>query len=212
VAKKLLCKASIIIIVLILATACSANDQIPVQKPENTAEPSSTATVSSSSSASPSKSPEISATPEPTATPTPVPVKKEPVKVKAVYVSGSVAGSSRFNQFIDMVNTTELNSLVIDIKEGGVINYDSQVPLVKELGLGKKIYNAEELLKKCHENNIHVIGRIVVFRDKGLANAKTEYAIKKPNGSIWTEGKQGAWTNPYLTEVQDYNIDIANTV
>jgi hypothetical protein len=81
--------------------------------------------------------------------------------------------------------------------------------MVKELGLDSKTYKVDEILKKCKENNIHVIGRIVCFRDSKLSTKKPEYAIKKPNGSIWTEGKHGSWTNPYLLEVQDYNIEIA---
>lgn len=210
VTKKILSVLSIFIIVAMFATACS-NNQLPVQNQSSNTETSSpTGTVEGNSpSISPTQTPETSETPGPTITPEPTSAAKEMVKVKAVYVSGSMAGSSGFSKFIELVNTTELNSLVIDIKEGGFVNYDSQVPLVKELGLGKKNYKVEEVLKKCHDNNIHVIGRIVVFRDKGLANIKTEYAIKKTNGSIWTEGKQGSWTNPYLAEVQDYNIAIA---
>jgi len=102
-----------------------------------------------------------------------------------------------------------LNSLVIDIKENGYINYESNIPLARELSLWKKVYDVNEVLKKCHDNNIYVIGRIVVFRDNGLSTQKPEYGIKKPNGSLWKEGKHGSWTNPYIQEVCDYNIEIA---
>ncbi len=203
--RKILRKLSLFIIISLLAAGCSANNQIPEQN-GNTA---TSAPTASNENNSLTPSPDPSATPDATVTPEPEPEKKEPVKVKAVYVTGTVAGSKRLDEFIELVNSTELNSLVIDIKEGGMVNYDSQVPLVKELGLSKKNFNVEEVLKKCHENNIHVVGRIVVFRDNGLATKKNALAIKRVNGSIWTEGKQGAWTNPYREEVQDYNIDIA---
>ena len=204
--KKILSKVPLLIMLAMLTTSCSSNNQVPaLNQPLNTESSSPAATVLPElPSSSPTPIAEPSTTPEPVESP----VTKEPIKVKAVYVSGMVA-SARIDKFIDLVNTTELNTLVIDIKEGGIVNYDSQVPLVKELGLGKKVYKVDEVLKKCHDNNIHVIGRIVTFRDDGLAKNKTDYAIKKPNGSIWSEGKYGTWTNPYLAEVQDYNIDIA---
>ena len=166
--RKILRKLSLFIIISLLAAGCSANNQIPEQN-GNTA---TSAPTASNENNSLTPSPDPSATPDATVTPEPEPEKKEPVKVKAVYVTGTVAGSKRLDEFIELVNSTELNSLVIDIKEGGMVNYDSQVPLVKELGLSKKNFNVEEVLKKCHENNIHVVGRIVVFRDNGLATKK----------------------------------------
>ncbi len=198
-----------IIMAAMLLTSCGVKPGPETTATPQTNSPSPTETIGAESPTNtPAPTPE--ATPEATPTPEPTPVAKEPVKVKAVYMTGNIAGSSsRFEHFIELVNTTELNALVIDIKEGGFVNYESQVPLVKELNLYKKLYKVEEILKKCHENNIYVIGRIVVFRDDELANKKPEFAIKKPNGSIWTEGSHGAWSNPYIDGVQDYNIAIA---
>ena len=133
----------------------------------------------------------------------------EPVKVKAVYLTGPKAGVA-LDQFIDLVNTTELNALVIDIKET-VVNYEPNVPLAQEHKLYTKFYNVDEVLRKCHENGIYVIGRIVVFRDNALAQAVPDFAIRKADGSFWLENKskEGAWTNPSVQGVLDYNIEIA---
>lgn len=134
----------------------------------------------------------------------------ERVKVKAIYLSGTSAGSSKIlDRYIDVINKTELNAVVIDIKEAGKVNYVSSVPAVAENGLYVKYYNADAVIKKLHDNNIYVIGRLVCFRDNGLASKRPELAIKRVNGSSWTEGKLGAWTNPYKEEVWQYNIDIA---
>jgi hypothetical protein len=205
--KKMLVKIIPFVMSALLLTACGTKfEPTPTNVPDG-GSPSPTETTGVESP-TPTATPE--ATPEVTPTPEPTPEPKEPIKVKAVYLTGTVAGSSaRLDHFIELVNTTELNALVIDIKEGGYVNYDSQVPLVKELGLSKKLYNVEEVLRKCHENDIYVIGRIVVFRDDGLATKKPEFAIKKPNGNIWKEGSHGAWSNPYIEGVQQYNIDIA---
>ncbi len=134
----------------------------------------------------------------------------EPIKVKAVYVSGPMAGYD-LDHYIDLVNQTELNALVIDIKEGGLVNYETNAPMCRELGLYRKNFRVDEVLAKCHENGIYVIGRIVVFRDNELAQAKPEFAIRKPDGSFWLENrsKTGAWTSPAVKGVLDYNIEIA---
>jgi len=132
------------------------------------------------------------------------------IKVKAVYLTGVSAGSSKvLDHFIKLVNTTELNALVIDIKEAGVVNYESNVPEVRDNKLYTKYYDADSVIKKLHDNNIYVIGRIVCFRDNGLASKRQDLAIKRPDGSLWREGKLGAWTNPYMEETWKYNIDIA---
>jgi hypothetical protein len=103
-----------------------------------------------------------------------------------------------------------LNALVIDIKETGV-NYEPNVPLAQEHKLYTKYYNVDEVIRKCHENCIYVIGRIVVFRDNDLAKAVPEFAIRKADGSYWLENKNkdGAWTSPAVQGVLDYNIEIA---
>lgn len=203
--KKIFWKTVLIFIASTIFASCSANIQDGDNIPGNTATGTSL----------PSQTPDQTAgqttptpTPTPIPTPEPTPEPKEPVKVKALYLTGSTVAKS-IDHYIDLVNKTELNSLVIDIKENGYVNYVSEVPLVKELSLGKNVYNVEEVLRKCHENNIYVIGRIVVFRDNGLSNKKPEYAIKKPSGNLWKEGKMGSWTNPYIQEVIDYNIEIA---
>lgn len=132
------------------------------------------------------------------------------IKVKAIYLSGTSAGSTKvLDRYIDLINRTELNAVVIDIKEAGRVNYKSSIPFVAENGLYNKYYDADKVIKKLHDNNIYVIGRIVCFRDNGLASKRADLAIKRTDGSIWKEGKLGAWTNPYMEEVWQYNIDIA---
>ncbi|MDO8686297.1 MAG: putative glycoside hydrolase, partial [Clostridiales bacterium] len=134
------------------------------------------------------------------------------IKVKAIYLTGVSAGSEKtLNHVIELVNTTELNAVVIDIKEGGVVNYPSNVPEVQKYGLYVKYFNPEAVLKKLHDNNIFVIGRLVCFRDNGLAKAMPELGVKRTDGTLWKEGGSsgGFWTNPYKEDVWKYNTAIA---
>ncbi len=134
----------------------------------------------------------------------------EEVKVKAVYLTGPSAGlSARVDNIINIANKTELNTVVVDIKEDGTVNYASNVEMVQKFGKQMKYYKPEALIKKFHENGIYVIGRIVVFKDPVLSKNRADLAIKKPDGTLWKENGTTPWANPYNEEVWDYNIQIA---
>lgn len=225
-----------ILIIAIMMVSCGSGEtptQTETASPAETSTPTETPASTSETTATPEATPESTSTPtpspapttEPSATPSSTPeasnpaeslnvpvldgkADKAPIEVRAVYLTGNMAGL-KIDHFIDLVNQTELNALVIDIKEDGMVNYKSDVPLVKELGLCTNKYDPAEILKKCHDNGIYVIGRIVCFRDDKLARAKPEWGIKTPSGSLWLENGKGAWTNPSIAEVQQYNIDIA---
>ncbi|NLB78351.1 MAG: putative glycoside hydrolase [Clostridiaceae bacterium] len=138
-----------------------------------------------------------------------IPEKKE-VKAKAIYLTGSSAGNKTFLAItINMVNATELNAVVIDVKEDGRVNYKSEVEQVKEIGAFHELYDVDYVIKTLHENDIYVIARIVVFRDNYLARKRADLAVKRPDGSIWKENGSIAWTNPYNSEVWKYNMAIA---
>lgn len=141
----------------------------------------------------------------------PEPETKEPVKVKALYLTGWTAGGSKSVQhYVELANTTEINSYVVDIKDDdGYVGYESQVPEVQANGTWKKKYNAESVLKTFHENDIYVIGRLVVFKDPLYSIKRPDLAIKSVKGGLWKDRNGLTWLNPYNKETWDYTISIA---
>ena len=138
------------------------------------------------------------------------PVKKEKKKVKALYLTGWTVGNDKNVQhYIDLAKRTEINAYVIDIKDDdGYVGYESNIPAVREIGAWKKKYDADKVIKAFHDNGIHVIGRLVCFKDPVLSSKKPEFAIKKKDGSLWT-AKQKTWLDPYKREAWPYIIEIA---
>lgn|GEM_PF-220785 len=136
------------------------------------------------------------------------------VKVKALYLTGWTVGiEERLDHFIKLANETEINAYVIDIKDDdGYVGYESGLPLVQEYGSWMKKYDVDHVLKKMHDNNIHVIGRLVCFKDPVYSGKFPDQAVRDNVGGIWKEYSNGhyvSWINPYKKESWDYLIDIA---
>jgi len=138
--------------------------------------------------------------------------KPKKQEVKGLYLTAYSAGSpQKIDSIINLIEATELNAVVIDIKDySGYVLYDSNVELVGELGLESiRISDVRELIKKLHENDIYVIARQTVFQDPVLAERKHEWAIKSKVGGLWRDHKGLAWVDPTLQDVWNYNVEIA---
>ncbi len=131
--------------------------------------------------------------------------------VKGVYVTAHSAGGERMNTLTELMNTTDLNAMVIDVKDdhGNVtLDLGSDNELVNEM-TNILIDDSEGLMNHLEENQIYPIARIVVFKDTYLANAKPELSFTHTNGDVWSNRRDEAFVNPYLKEVWDYNVEIA---
>ena len=138
--------------------------------------------------------------------------RPESVKVKGIYVSGPVAGIAKMDDLINLVDRTELNAMVIDIKnDEGRVTYKMQSEQVLEIDAGVRyIPDIDELVAKCKEKNIYLIARIVAFRDPYLAEQKPEWAVHTKSEEIFRDKNGLAWVNPYQREVWDYLVEIAS--
>lgn len=141
-------------------------------------------------------------------------VKDNPkVKARGLYLTGnSVALQSRFPSLVEMVETTELNTMVIDVKnDAGLMTYPSEIEIVQQVDANYKapVKNMQEVLEDLRQRGIYTIARIVVFKDPNLPEKKPEWALQKKTGGVWRDKNGVAWVNPYEKKVWDYNIAIA---
>lgn len=131
-------------------------------------------------------------------------------------------------KFKKMILDNKLNSLVIDMKDDyGLLRFDAQDPLVNQKGVVSKFaLDLDNFVKTFKENDIYLIARIVVFKDRNLSNYNDgAYSVwdkkyKRPwqgikgtetldDGTEQTLYYDEAWVDPFCPEVWEYNVAIA---
>ena len=136
-----------------------------------------------------------------------------PETIKAIYVTSWSAGNKKaIDRLIDLIRETELNAMVIDIKDySGHVTYDIEVPdVLKYKAKEVRISKINSLIKKLHDEGIYVIARLTVFQDPILSSIRPDLAVQNiSTGEPWLDRKGLGWIDPSAKEAWDYNIAIA---
>ncbi len=134
-----------------------------------------------------------------------------PVKAKGIYISAYVAGTdSMMDEIIGYIDETELNTIVIDLKEDfGRVVCEMDSDLINDIGSVKQyIPRAQELVQKLHDHDIYVIARVPAFRDRWLGDARPDWCCKNADGTVFHDRDGNSWVNPYKQEAWDYLVEI----
>ena len=145
--------------------------------------------------------------------PIPQLVEVVPFTPKALYLSFYAIGEKSLREAaLKLIEETELNALVIDIKgDRGMIPYKSVTPMASQIGAQRiiTVRDMSGLIKSLKQRGIYAVARIVVFKDNPLALNRPDLAVTTQNGEIWRDRENLAWVDPFKKEVWNYNIDIA---
>ncbi|NLG28307.1 MAG: hypothetical protein GX557_10375 [Chloroflexi bacterium] len=144
-------------------------------------------------------------------------VEVAPLEARGIYVPfGLLAVPDYVASLLDLVDATDLNTVVIDVKsDKGYLAWESAVPLAVEIGAyqgatsGVKLMDIRALVEECHARGIYAIARLVVFKDDVLAQARPEYAVTKQSGGLYVDYANQNWVDPFRQEVRDYNAALA---
>lgn len=132
-----------------------------------------------------------------------------PDAVRGIYLTGNSAGGERLNSLLDLIDKTDLNTMVIDIKDdNGNLTFTPEKGSPYEEFSNNYIDDPEKLMKKLEEKGVYPIARIVVFKDTKLAKKRPDLSFKD-NGKVWVNGKDDAFVSPFEKEVWEYNVDVA---
>lgn len=137
-----------------------------------------------------------------------------PEAVKAVYMTSWVAGTSSMRErLLSLIDETEVNAVVIDIKDDtGKISFQIDSEPFKSLKSSEnRIPNIEEFIDRLHEKDIYVIGRIATFQDPYLIKSWSEEAVKTATDTtkLWRDRKGLGWFDAGSQKVWDYVIELA---
>ncbi len=151
------------------------------------------------------------------APPAPVPLVPRPKVVRGLYVNRWAALGDRMWQLIDVAKTTEVNALVIDVKDDrGLVLYRSRVPLAHEIGadtvMPMRATRIRAILDTMRAHGIYPIARIVVVKDPLLASRKLEWSIKRraDTASSWLDKNGHPWLDAGQPGVWSYAADLAD--
>jgi hypothetical protein len=139
-------------------------------------------------------------------------VTLQPFVAKGIYVQAPIAADpAQLDTLINLAGAKDINALVVDLKDNnGVVYYDSQVPLAREVGAIHPILDVPHLLQTLHAKNIYAIARIVVMEDPIAATKRPDLAIKDSRtGKPWRTTAGQPWVNPTNPQVWGYVSDLA---
>ena len=118
----------------------------------------------------------------------------EPFYVKGVYLSGLNPQVKTVQSVIQLLETTELNGVVVDVKgdEGDILNGN----------LGPKF-------QAMKARGVYMIARIVTFKDNRAPRAHPEMALRDKSGALWLDESRSAYLDPRNEKAWDYVVSIA---
>jgi hypothetical protein len=145
----------------------------------------------------------------------PAPLVATPSPLRGLYVNRWAAVGPKIWDLIDVAKRTEVNALVIDVKDDrGYVLYRSRVPLARDIGADTvapmRADRMRAILDTMRAHSIYPIARIVVVKDPILAREKSEWAIKRArDGEAWLDKNRKPWLDPHHRGPWQYAVDLA---
>jgi hypothetical protein len=134
-----------------------------------------------------------------------------PIEIRGVHVTMGLASlQGRLRRYLDL-QRDGLTALELDVKdENGQVGFvPGSVALARSAGAARSFYAARATARLVHSRGVYLIGRVVVFEDPILSQARPDLAVQRNDGSVWRDSAGLGWTNPYDRRVWKYNVDIA---
>ncbi len=134
-----------------------------------------------------------------------------PEPLKAIYMTSCVAGTPSWrNSLKTFIDETELNSVVIDIKDyTGRVAFPNDFPKSAS-GRGCEVKDLKEFVATLHQSGIYVIGRISVFQDLSYSVLFPELSVRASSTrAVWQDYKGISFIDVGARPYWDYIIQIS---
>jgi len=137
-----------------------------------------------------------------------------PFVARALYAPSAIfEGTGRLDAMLDLIDRTEVNAMVIDVKEtAGNLYWATDLPAATAVGsvMGTPLLKLDEVLPKLKERGIYTIARMVVMKDNTLGKARPDLAVMNAvTGEPWRDYRGGIWLDPFNAGVAEYIAALA---
>lgn len=137
-----------------------------------------------------------------------------PSSVKAIYMTSCVVGTPSFREkLVSLIEETEINSVVIDVKDfSGTISFSPESPAWRPAWEAANCGTADmkSFIKHLHDKNIFVIARITVFQDPFYTKVRPDLAVKRADGqTVWKDHKGLSFIDVGARAYWDHIIELA---
>lgn len=131
----------------------------------------------------------------------------------SLYLTCNNSVLENIDEYIALAKRTKINTFVIDIKEDGFPGFKADAMKKYAPSAYARARDNEQLYKevvrKCHENGIWAVGRIVVFKDYHFTKDNPDCALwNKATGEMLYHNKSH-WPSAYSRKVWEYNVALA---
>lgn len=146
------------------------------------------------------------------ATSSPLAIALTPLQPKALYLSAYGIGSAKLrDDALKLIDETELNALVIDVKgDRALVPYRSVA--LAEAGLPQKVITVTDmsgLMRTLRARGLYLIARIVTFKDDPYAMVHPSWSVHDAHGNVWKDREGLAWIDPFRREAWERNLALA---
>ncbi|MDO8425675.1 MAG: putative glycoside hydrolase [bacterium] len=132
--------------------------------------------------------------------------------VRAVYLTTGLTASSRFSTYLDLLKTSEVNALVIDLKDpDGRLGFRPVTAPIR--ALAPERYTIKDLPRKIdaiHAAGGSAIARIAVFQDHWFSERFPSEALRNASGVPWRDSIGYVWLDAASPRVVQYAVDLAH--
>jgi hypothetical protein len=135
-------------------------------------------------------------------------------EARALYAPAAVfEGQGRLDAMLELIDATEVNAMVIDVKEtNGNLYWATDLAVAAEVGaiMETPLLALDEVLPRLKERGIYTIARMVVMKDNTIGRARPDLAVTNAvTGEPWRDYGGGVWLDPFNPGVAEYIAALA---
>ena len=152
------------------------------------------------------------------------PTFERPKSVKGIYLTAwSASSGTKLAKMVALIDRTDLNSVVIDVRDTGEVYFPVDDPMVKRvhemqhgtLTAFPKQAQAARLMQRLSKAGVYPIARVACMRDNYVPKLDPSRSVQVPGGKPWHDRSGHGWLDPYdkrnwqyIAKIVDYAMDL----